>query len=289
MLSHFFSALLVASASFSAAQTPNPAAATKASFDTFQIPSHGTLLNAFVYIAAGPGPHPVVVLLHGFPGNERNLDVAQAMRRAGYDVLYFDYRGSWGTPGDFSFTHCMEDAQAALAYLREPENAKRLRADPAHITLVGHSMGGMVAAWVGAHDPQVQAVTLISSASMAERALLPPGVTAEGRAKAITAIAKGLAAEGMAPLAGCTPQSLAAELVEHASEWVLPASAAALAGRRVFIITSDDGGVPTGNAFAAALRSAGSTQARELHLATDHSYSDKRGELTEAILDQLSR
>jgi pimeloyl-ACP methyl ester carboxylesterase len=64
--------------------------------ETFQIPSHGALLNAFVYVAAGAGPHPAVVLLHGFPGNERNLDLAQDMRRAGWDVLYFDYRGSWG-------------------------------------------------------------------------------------------------------------------------------------------------------------------------------------------------
>jgi pimeloyl-ACP methyl ester carboxylesterase len=69
--------------------------------DTFQIPSHGAMLNAFVYIAAGVGPHPAVVLLHGFPGNERNLDLAQDMRRAGWDVLYFNYRGSWGSPGDF--------------------------------------------------------------------------------------------------------------------------------------------------------------------------------------------
>jgi hypothetical protein len=34
--------------------------------------------------------------LHGFPGNERNFDVAQALRRAGYAALVFHYRGSWG-------------------------------------------------------------------------------------------------------------------------------------------------------------------------------------------------
>src|SRR4051812_26200803 len=71
--------------------------------ETFQIPSHGAKLNALLYIADGPGPHPAVVLLHGFPGNERNLDLAQDIRRAGWDVLYFNYRGAWGSPGDFSF------------------------------------------------------------------------------------------------------------------------------------------------------------------------------------------
>jgi len=86
-----------------------------ASMQTFQIPSHGALLNALVYVAAGAGPHPAVVLLHGFPGNERNLDLAQDIRRAGWDVLYFNYRGSWGSPGDFSFSHAIEDTAAATA------------------------------------------------------------------------------------------------------------------------------------------------------------------------------
>jgi predicted alpha/beta-fold hydrolase len=63
----------------------------RASMVTMQIPSHGTLMNALVYVAAGAGPHPAVILLHGFPGNERNLDLAQDMRRAGWDVLYFNY------------------------------------------------------------------------------------------------------------------------------------------------------------------------------------------------------
>ena len=79
----------------------------------------------------------MVILLHGFPGNEKNLDLAQAMRRDGWDVVYFDYRGSWGSPGDFSFTHSMEDTEAAIAYVRDTANAKKLRADPGIIVLVG--------------------------------------------------------------------------------------------------------------------------------------------------------
>ena len=45
--------------------------------------SHGDRLNGIVYVANGPGPHPTVILLHGFPGNERNLDLAQSMRADG--------------------------------------------------------------------------------------------------------------------------------------------------------------------------------------------------------------
>jgi pimeloyl-ACP methyl ester carboxylesterase len=83
-----------------------------------QIPSHGALLNGVLYTASGAGPHPALLFLHGFPGNEQNLDLAQAVRRAGFDVLTLHYRGAWGSPGAFSFAHALEDSDAALAFLR---------------------------------------------------------------------------------------------------------------------------------------------------------------------------
>jgi dipeptidyl aminopeptidase/acylaminoacyl peptidase len=69
------------------------------------VPSHGEMLLGILYEAAGPGKHPTVLLLHGFPGYEQNLDLAQAMRRAGWNVLAMHYRGSWGVGGDFSLAH----------------------------------------------------------------------------------------------------------------------------------------------------------------------------------------
>jgi hypothetical protein len=62
------------------------------------IPSDKSELNALIYMAAGAGAHPTVILLHGFPGNEQNLDLAQAIRRAGWNVLTLHYRGAWGSP-----------------------------------------------------------------------------------------------------------------------------------------------------------------------------------------------
>lgn len=47
------------------------------------IPSGGVGINAVLLQASGSGPNPTLVLLHGLPGNEQNLDLAQAIRRAG--------------------------------------------------------------------------------------------------------------------------------------------------------------------------------------------------------------
>jgi predicted alpha/beta-fold hydrolase len=65
------------------------------------------------FIAPRPGPHPTMLLLHGFSGTELNLDLARAVQRAGWNVLVIQYRGTWVTPGQSSFTHTVEDARAA--------------------------------------------------------------------------------------------------------------------------------------------------------------------------------
>jgi pimeloyl-ACP methyl ester carboxylesterase len=264
---------------------PAPDQANPAAMQSVQIPSHGVLMNGLVYVAAGAGPHPVVLLLHGFPGNERNLDLAQAIRRAGWDVLFFDYRGSWGTPGAFSFTHAIEDTHSALAWLRDPAVAAKLHADPNFLVLIGHSMGGMIAANVGANDPAVKAIGLISAADMAGMVL--PAVVAGKQEQAVAPTGATLAKEGMAPLAGCTPESLARDLMANAKQWYLPALASKLASRPMLVITSDDGLAPSSDALVAGLARAGDEQVTALHFATDHSYSDRRIALEKAVLDGL--
>src|SRR5579863_10657922 len=106
------------------------------------VPSHGEGMNALFYLAGGAGPHPTMVLLHGFPGNEQNLDLAQAIRRAGWNVLTVHYRGSWGSQGTFSIAHAVEDGDAAVAFLRRPEVAAKFGIDPSRMVMGGHSMGG---------------------------------------------------------------------------------------------------------------------------------------------------
>jgi pimeloyl-ACP methyl ester carboxylesterase len=81
---------------------PAPDKDFPAATESPDILSHGTRLNAVFFIASGRGPHPVVLLLHGFPGNEKNLDIAYTLRRAGWDVLFPHYRGAWGSAGSFS-------------------------------------------------------------------------------------------------------------------------------------------------------------------------------------------
>ena len=254
-----------------------------AAMQSFQIPSHGAQLNAIAYLAAGEGPHPVVLMLHGFPGNEKNLDLAQAIRRAGWNAVYFNYRGSWGSPGAFSFANSMEDTVSAIAYLRNPANAAHLRIDPKRIVLIGHSMGGWMAAYGGAHDPAVLGTALISGADMA----LMGGKAADPKAAA-TQLAASLEKEDLLPLAGCSGESLASELIAHSREYDFLSYAEKFGDRPLLLVSSDDGLASQAAMLAAAVKKQGSAHVTEAHFATDHSYSDHRIALEATVLNWLA-
>jgi hypothetical protein len=106
------------------------------------IPSENSKLAAFMYSANGAQKHPTLILLHGFPGNERNLDLAQVVRSHGWNVIYFNYRGSWGSQGEFSFENCVQDVKNVVSFCKKYSDS--LRIDTSNVALFGHSMGGFV-------------------------------------------------------------------------------------------------------------------------------------------------
>src|SRR3954469_13603780 len=111
-----------------------------ARMEVLHIPSGQVKINGVAYVAGGAGVHPTFVFFHGLPGNEKNLDLAQAVRRAGWNAITVNYRGSWGSPGSFRFAHNLADADAVLAFLRDTTNARTLGVDTHHIVIAGHSM-----------------------------------------------------------------------------------------------------------------------------------------------------
>lgn len=127
-----------------------------------RIKSAEMTMYGFAYTANGKGPHPTVVLLHGLPGHERGLDLAQNMRRAGYNVIYFNYRGAWGSKGTFGFQNAIDDAGVVVDYLNDSLNIETLRIDTSKIAFAGHGIGAGIALLAGLKDPRVKSVIGIS-------------------------------------------------------------------------------------------------------------------------------
>jgi uncharacterized protein len=248
----------------------------RASMAQMVLPSHGRDLLGIFYLAAGAGPHPTAILFHGFPGYEQNLDIAQALRRAGWNVLAMHYRGSWGAGGDFSFAHCVEDADTQVRFVLDPANAARYRIDTHKVIVIGHSMGGFIAASAAAHNPAVRGAVLISAWNIG--ATDPEGTEAE--------TVKFFADRNdLAPLAGTSPSALGHEVFADRADLEMNRFAAAVASRPVLVITANDGLRKTDEAFAAALRTAGDRRVETAHWDTDHSYSEERLALAARIVE----
>jgi acetyl esterase/lipase len=104
--------------------------------------------RAELYVPRGPGPHPVVVTIHGGYWRARYSRrlmwaVAADLVRRGRAVWNIEYRrlgrrqgGGW--PATF------EDVGAAVDHLAELGDA---RLDVEDVTVVGHSAGGQLALW----------------------------------------------------------------------------------------------------------------------------------------------
>ena len=244
-----------------------------ARMDVLHIPSGGVELNAIAYVAGGAGPHPAVVLFHGLPGNEKNLDLAQAMRRAGWTVIAPNYRGSWGSPGKFSFKGNLDDAKAVLAYVRAPANAAKLGIDPKKIVVMGHSMGGWVTAVTGGRDADLAGAVLISAADMSTSANRP----ADQRLK--------LAEENRESLAASARQ-MADEIATLGPEVGFAAAAPGLARHPLLVVTSDDGLQPAADKLVIDVKQRGGRVA-VVHIATDHGYSTARIRLEGEVLQWL--
>lgn len=254
---------------------PAPDKANPARMEVLHMPSGGVEINGVAYLAAGKGPHPTVVICHGWPGNEKNLDLAQAVRRAGWNAVTFNYRGSWGSPGSFRFAQNPEDARAVLTYLRDPAVAARLGVDPGRLALVGHSMGGWVTALVAAQDQALLGAGLISAANMG----FARGLDRAGLVRMATGNAE--------TLADTTPERMADELRENAAEFGFLKAAPGLAGKSLLVLSSEDGLRPQTDALVQEVRAAGGTRVKTYHAMTDHSWSDRRIDLQAHVIRWL--
>ncbi len=124
----------------------DPKAVAPAHGDYFIFDSHGSRVFGRILLPAfydADSRCPAVVMLHGHPGGDKNMDIAEALRANGYAVVVFSYRGVWGSHGDYSMSHIVEDVLSAVEHLQN--SAASYRVDPEKIFLFGHSMGGFAA------------------------------------------------------------------------------------------------------------------------------------------------
>lgn len=251
--------------------------------------SHGSRLNGLIYHAAGEGPHPVALFLHGFPGNEKNLDLAQAVRRAGWDAIYFNYRGSWGSGGTFSFANSLEDVATALAWIRTPENAAEHHFDPNRVAVIGHSFGGWLALQSAGRQAPHVCVAVMAAWNVGWLAQHQEEKPADWAA--LMADFRDVTDPAGGPLR-TDAEALLREVTGAPAEWDYLSQAPALVDHPLLMVaaTQDtaDAGPAMHDQLAAAVRAAGGAMVRSVTLKDDHAFSASRLDLAELMAKWLN-
>ncbi len=250
-----------------------------------ELRSHGSRLDGVFYLAQGKGPHPTVVLLHGFPGYEQNLDLAHAVRRAGWNVLVFHYRGSWGSEGSYSLRNALEDVPAAIEFVRSELAATNERVSPHEFVLVGHSLGGFLSLMTASSDPSIVCAASIAGVDLGRRAKAI-GNDTEMRQKLVSILQS-----QAAPLSGFSGEAMVDDILSHADAYDLVEHASELASHRLFLAAGErDQDVPIEENHAPlveALGRAGARNVTSVVLDADHAFSDKRIALARALISWL--
>ena len=264
-------------------EEPTPDERFPAAVEELAIISDGKRMSGLLYLANGMGPHPTLVLLHGLPGNEKNLDIAQVARRAGFNVLFFHYRGAWGSEGDYRLVTQPDDVAAVLSFLRN--NATRYRVDVQRLSLLGHSMGGWAALASGRKDPALVCVGAMAPANL--------GLMAEGvRAGEPTAQDLVDYADTLFMLNNFNGAVMKQELLRTpAMQLDTRLFGSGMRGKSVFMITgTEDTVLPPASMFdpvVAAYQRDPGIRLRHHSIPGDHSFSYSRIQLTRLVLDWL--
>ena len=234
--------------------------------------------------AAGPGVKPTVLLLHGTPGCGWALDLGPPIQRAGFNVLLIHYRGSCGSEGAFSYSNCIEDAEAALRYLRNRKMARQWVVNRGQIFVVGHSAGGFVGAMAASRSRHVRGLAYLSGWDIGSEVKS----YADFRAKEVVFEFE----DEARPMKGTSGEALLNEVVSNRNRYSLASVGPRIANRPILMTYGDKDDVCPPNLHHEPLKRAlEASRCKNLevhHFTTGHMYKDHRELLSSAVVRWLN-
>ena len=242
------------------------------------IPGKRGRLLSVLYTAAGEGVHPTVLLLHGIPGCERNFDLAQSLRRAGFHVITFHYSGSWGSDGSYSLANDLEDTNTVLDFVLQD---RKYGFDKQHIYAVGHSLGGFVCGQLSAHRHEIEGAVLLMPCDIGRLPLIAQEDPASWQT------IQEVLEDSAQWLSGTSGEALLREALDRSADFRLESAAEALAQKPVLCIggTLDIYTPPVLHCepLAHAVQEAGGTSIQTVSYPTDHFFADYRLTVAETV------
>jgi len=125
---------------------------------------NGYILDTKFFPANTDSSAPAVILLHEFPGNQSSpLGLAERLNQAGFNILVFNYQGSFGSDGNFSFEDCINNVGSALDLLYSQEFSSKHSIDTSRIIVCGYSFGGAIALESAINNTKIRNIVSIAN------------------------------------------------------------------------------------------------------------------------------
>jgi fermentation-respiration switch protein FrsA (DUF1100 family) len=125
--------------------------------------NNGVKLDAKFYTVGNGISAPTVILLHGFPGNDKSpLGLAERLNKNGMNILVFNYEGSFNSEGIFTWENCMSDAGVAISFLKQKSNIQQFAIDTSKIIVCGCSLGAALALSAAVHNPEMKKIIAVA-------------------------------------------------------------------------------------------------------------------------------
>lgn len=123
----------------------------------------GESFSGSLDIPSETGKYPAAIILHDFRENKDReflFDIASFLSSWRICALRFDFLGHGESEGNFEFmtlSDMIEDVKAGIDFMETVEQV-----DSENIALIGHGLGGIIAAIYAAADERVKALVLVA-------------------------------------------------------------------------------------------------------------------------------
>lgn len=150
----------------------------------------GVALGGWFFRASRAGPGPAVLVFNGNAGNRTyRAALGEALRRDGFHVLLFDYRGYGGNRGSPTEAGLALDSRAAREYL-----VGRSDVDASRLVYFGESLGSAAAVELATEHPPAALIlrspfTSLADVGQLHYPFLPVGILLRDRYGSIDRIA----------------------------------------------------------------------------------------------------
>jgi pimeloyl-ACP methyl ester carboxylesterase len=254
--------------------------------------NNGNKLDAKFYYANKLASQPVLILLHGFPGNaDSPYGLAERLFKRGMNILVFNYEGSFNSEGSFSWENCMMDVGAAVSFLRQEKNIRQFSIDTSRIIVCGCSLGAALALSAAVHDPDIRNIIAVAGGNdlsvYLQKMNRDPGFR--------TALEKRIATSGKPNIKGDSAyiHNYFGMIMPKYEYFDLIKNAEKLRNKEILFITGwSDTTVPMEEFIIPAYRNLKTLYPESVSikaLETDHFFSNTREELANSIIEWVNK